>query len=444
MALAAFAVTAHFDGLSLCADDASTSAARTRAEIERKSREIRRKVEDHQREVRQRLNLPDPNTAGKGAASSKPNPSPLSSSPLPSPGTLRKDRSLPDPRTIARTSPSGMKKNPVEYSPKRGQEFAFLVEMSTREGGLQKQWSGTPYFTGIFSDVGRSFAEVLCIGNLACRIRSSPNRPWSRASIEDIELPQRFMFGSHGVLNGSTASLFDEHTLPLQLSALLPLEELIFPELPMFSDNPRNESKSSSTFYLRGGQKNFFGDSSFSTLNGEFRRKCCIEQEDSSTPQIVNERAFHCASPDVGLSLRQVGTIDAREGMIMNVDLDYLLELGEDVPLKVRVRRLSGTDLEAARAEALKKLPPARWPAYFKRVPAESDNFGLRLPRSADDIPAGQPISVSIAINERNAHGSRDYLARAIAGAPQGKVRVRLEGSQEELDVSPSSIHLPK
>jgi hypothetical protein len=315
--------------------------------------------------------------------------------------------------------------------------------MSTREGALQKQWIGTPYFVGIFSDVGRSFAEVLCIGNLACRIRSSPNRPWSPDSIEDIELPQRFMFGSCGVLNAQTTGLFDQHTLPLQLSAILPLEELIFPALPMFSDNPRNESKERSKFYLREGQQNLLGITSTTTLDGEFRRKCIIEQEESSTPRIVNERAFHCASPDVGLSMQQVGTIDAREGMILSVDIDYLLELGEDVCLTVKVRRLLGTDLETARAEAMKTLPPANWPAYFKRIPADSDKFGMRLPRSADDIPTGQPISVSIEISERNARGSRDYQARAIAGASQGKVRVRLDGSQEELDVSPSSVRLP-
>jgi len=139
-----------------------------------------------------------------------------------------------------------------------------------------------------------------------------------------------------------------------------------------------------------------------------------------------------------------VGLIDAREGMPLTVDLDYLLQLGEDVRLVVKVRRLYENDLATARAEALKKLPPADWPEYFRRIPADSDSFALRHPRSADDIPIGQQISVSIRINERSAHGSRDYLARAISVAPKGDVRVRLEGSHEELDVSPSSVRLPK
>jgi len=51
---------------------------------------------------------------------------------------------------------------------------------------------------------------------------------------------------------------------------------------------------------------------------------------------------------------------------------------------------------------------------------------------------------VSIDITERNARGARNYLARTIAGAPDNKVRLRLDGSNEEMDVSPSDLRLPK
>jgi hypothetical protein len=105
---------------------------------------------------------------------------------------------------------------------------------------------------------------------------------------------------------------------------------------------------------------------------------------------------------------------------------------------------LSGNDLATARADGLKKLPKAEWPEYFRRIPADGDDFGLHLRRSVDDIPIGERVSVSFDINERDARGSRDYLARTITGGPEGKVRVRLDGSNEELDVSPSDVRLPK
>ncbi len=181
------------------------------------------------------------------------------------------------------------------------------------------------------------------------------------------------------------------------------------------------------------------------TLDGESRRVCRIEQENSTTPQIVNERAFSCPAEGVELSFRQVGSIDAGDGMPLNVDLDYFLKLDGDARLTVKVRRLSGDDLTKAREEALKRLPRTAWPAYFRRIPEEGDRYGQRLPRSTGDIPAGQrQVSVSIEIVERDVHGSRDYLAKTIAGAPAGKVRVRLDGSNEELDVSPSHLRLPK
>jgi hypothetical protein len=446
MALAALAVAGPAVERRLLGDDRATNTARTRAENERKSREIKQTVEAHrkdvearQRAVRERLNLPDPTSGGSGKALTKPNPPGL-----PDSEARPKQLSLPDPRSLTKTPTPRPKRNPVEYSPKRGQEFAFLVEMSTHEEGMQKQWIGTPYFAGVFSDERGSFSEMFCIGSLACRIRSSPDRPWLPVDMEDIELPEQFMFGSHGVLNARTTSLFDQHTLPLQLSAILPLEELIFPALPMFLENSRNESKSATTFFLRSGQRKFFGDTLTTPLEGEIRRVSRVEHETSTTPQIINERAFHCPSKDIGLRFRQVGTIDACEAMIVSVDLDYTLELGEPVHLTASVRRLSGDNLAKARTAALKKRPVAAWPEYFRRIPANNDEFSLRIPRSADDIPAGQRISVSIEINARDAHGFRDYLAHAIGAAAAGKVRVRLAGSNEELDVHVTSVRLPK
>jgi hypothetical protein len=88
--------------------------------------------------------------------------------------------------------------------------------------------------------------------------------------------------------------------------------------------------------------------------------------------------------------------------MILSVDIEYLLELRDEVPVNVKVRRLYGDDLATAKAKALKKLPPSKWPDYFRRIPADASEFGLRLARSASEIPVGQRVSVSIDINERD------------------------------------------
>jgi len=412
-----------------------------RAESERKGRELKKKFEEHRKEVeakqgaaRQRLKFPDPPAAkAKRLADLE---------------ELKKELPVRDPATarasFGKSTTPGMTKNPVEYTAKRGDEFAFLVEITAQDGGTQKQWRGTPYFAGVYSDVGRSFAELFCIGTLACRVRSSADRPWSSASIDDIEFPQRWMVGSTGILGAATTSLFDEPTLPLGMSAILPIEELIFPDLPMFSDSPRNETKESSTFYLRGGQKNLFGDVPTQSLPGESRRVCRMEQEASAMPRIINERSFQPPSSGIGLSYKQVGVINAREGMIQSVDMEYLLNLDGRVPATVKVRRLSGEDLAQARTEALKRLPKTHWPAYFRRIPADDRGLAPRVPRSAGEIPLGQRACISIDINERCAHGSRDYLGQTIAGAPPKKVRVRLDGSNEELDVDPSDIRVTK
>jgi hypothetical protein len=232
-ALASLGLAGPLAGHGARASDPSSNFARARAESERKSKEIKKAVEDHrkeveahQRAVRERLKLPDRSGAAPLPSAAK---SPATS--LPDAEALLKKWNLPDPRSSAkstgRSSTPGMTKNAVEYKAKRGDEFAFLVEISAREDGLYKQWVGTPYFAGIYSDVGRSFAEMFCIGSLACRIRSSADRPWTAASVDDIEFPQRWMMGSTGVSGAQTTSLFDQPTLPLSMSAILPLEERV-------------------------------------------------------------------------------------------------------------------------------------------------------------------------------------------------------------------------
>src|SRR5262249_13046800 len=158
-------------------------------------------------------------------------------------------------------------------------------------------------------------------------------------------------------------------TLPLQLSAILPLEELIFPGLPFYSESSRNESRREDTFYLRGDRKNILGFAPTKDLHGESTRVQRIENEASSAPRIVNERSFICPTEEISLSFRQTGTFDAKEGMILDSEIDYRLALEDKSQMAVKVRRLYGDDLAAARTAALKVLPQSRWPAYFRRIP---------------------------------------------------------------------------
>jgi hypothetical protein len=238
--------------------------------------------------------------------------------------------------------------------------------------------------------------------------------------------------------------VFQKHTLPLQLSAILPVEELIFPPIPVFSDSPQNETRGPATFYLTHRDKNFMGIETSTTLNGQSHRLCRVEQENSSTPRLVNRRSFLCPSEHVGLSFEQTGTFDASDGMVVNTDLDYLLELEDDIRLVVRARRLYGNDLAAARNAALDKLPVNQWPAYFKRIPADPDGFEIGLARSLAEVPSGEQVSVSLEISDRNVHGFRYYLARSVGEGDSGKLRVRLDGSNEDIDVHLTSVHRKK
>src|SRR5205807_8200927 len=90
----AFVIVGLPAGRNLYCQSGSAKAARTRAEIERKRRESKKTVAEHQRKVREELNLPDPPMRAAGAPPVKPNPSPI-----PSVESLRKDFKWPDPRS---------------------------------------------------------------------------------------------------------------------------------------------------------------------------------------------------------------------------------------------------------------------------------------------------------------------------------------------------------
>jgi hypothetical protein len=422
------------------AADPAADAARTRAEIDRKSREIKKKVEDQhrdvearQKEIRARLKWGTSAGAASSAASTGTNASSL---PTAGPSAEQGLPSWADRKPLP-----GMTKHLIGYSPKRGQDYAFKVEMASADGPRRKQWVGTVYFAGIYSDLRSGAGEMFCIGRLDCSARSSPEAAWSTIADEAVNFPQHFRFSSLGVLNAETTTLFQKHTLPVQLSAILPLEELIFPPIPMFTDSPHNESNKPDTFYLRRSETNLVGLPTTTTLNGQSHRLCRVEQETSATPRIVNQRSFLCPSEDVGLSFEQVSTFDAKDGMVVNTNLNYLLEMQDDVRLLTRIRRLYRNDLANARSAALERLPMSEWPAYFKRIPAEPDQFEIGFVRSSTEVQNGECVSVSLDYSDRNSRGSRSYLARSLGAADGDKLRVRLDGSNEEVEARHTSVH---
>src|SRR5207253_2710060 len=104
------------------------------------------------------------------------------------PGTSRPATrlQLPSSSAAAKTPSLDLKKNSPGYAPKRGQDYAFQVEMSTTQGSVVQQWVGTLYFAGVYSELHSAFGEMLCIGRLSCRTRTSPDGRWSLVSFEDI------------------------------------------------------------------------------------------------------------------------------------------------------------------------------------------------------------------------------------------------------------------
>ncbi len=390
----------------------------SRAEIERKSREIRERVEKSLRESRSRLKLPP-------ASSATPTPPPASA------------LSTPD-----KSSPSRFEPCPLAYRPVRGRDYAFRVEMTATPE--QMKWTGDIYLKGIFPDSGGAPAEMFCIGRLEASRWLEGKQEWHRIPGEDVPFPDLVRFNPNAVLNTETAGMFDDHTLPMQMSAILPVEQLIFPDQPMFANDPR-DSRYDSTFYIRTESSSpILLGPQLTELKGECRHLVRIENEQGAHPRVINLEGFYCADKQMGMKFEQKAAFDVAGGMVGSSTLDYTLQWERDSRMRVVVSRLGGDELAAAKQAALQRVPIARWPAYFLRTPAGHGDYEIGPVGSTSELKRGDPVSVAVPIDDRNVHGSRDYAATVAGIVDDRQIRARIEGSGELVDVGTGSVHRKK
>jgi hypothetical protein len=305
----------------------------------------------------------------------------------------------------------------------------------------QMKWSGDVYLKGIFSDSGGAPAEVFCIGRLEARRWLEAKQEWHRIPGEDVQFPQQISFNPSGVLNTETAGMFDDHTLPMQMSAILPVEQLIFPDLPMFANDPR-DSRHDSTFYIRTESSTpFLPLGELTELKGESRHVVRVENEHGAQPRVINLEGFFCEAKQMGMKFQQTASFDVAGGMVAGSTLDFTLQWERDFRMQVTVTPLRGDDLVAAKQAALERVPVARWPAYFLRTPAGHDAYEIGLVRSTSELKPGDAVSVAVSIDDRNVHGSRDYVATVAGIVDDRHIRARIDGSGELIDVGIGSIH---
>jgi hypothetical protein len=392
---------------------------KSRADAERRSREIRERVEKAQRETRARLNLP-----AEGTDPARPS-TPSGASPAPT-----------------RSSPSRFQPCPLAYRPVRGRDYAFRVEMTATPDPTE--WKGDVYLKGIFADSGGGPAEMYCIGRLEARRWVEAKQEWYPSPAEDVVFPELIRFNPNAVLNTETTGMFDDHTLPMQMSAILPVERLIFPDLPRFAGDP-DDSRSDTTFYIRTESSSpILLGPQLTELKGERRRLVRVDNETSSSPRAVNLEGFFCADKGMGMKFQQSAAFDVAGGMVAGSTLDFTLQWEREFRMRVVVSRLAGAELAAAKQAALERMPVARWPTCVLRTPAAHDDYEIGLVHSASEFRPGDPVSVAVSIDDRNVHGSRDYAATVAGIVDDRHIRARLEGSGELVDVGIGSVHRKK
>ena len=380
---------------------------RIRRELEQKMRAHKSRIEQSRREA-ERRRRDSSRTSTSRSPSSSTSRQPTSTSPAPSPTSTRK-----------RLESSGFR-----YKFQRGQEFAMQVEISLGKS----RWVGTPYFRVIFDESTGGPPDLLAIGNLHA-YRDFGDGQWRHIRKDDIEMPELFRFIQVGVVNTGTADGFGGHILPLQMSAVIPFKEIFFPDLPWFTDGMNESSTGKQTMYATG-VPSFTADTVRSTA--------C--QGDVITYK------YGCYSKDVNIGLKYVQTsqFNKSEGMVRASTIDYTLRWDAERSAKITTRRLYGSQLAAARDAALTARPQEQWPKEMLRVPCESDGYEITGAKSVSEMHTGQRVCFGEYTTGKNAKFVRNYQATVIGVVSDGKVRIKLDGSHEEIDVKPDRIHVPK
>ncbi len=338
----------------------------------------------------------------------------------------------------------------LRYSPKRGAEYAYRVEMNTQQTDGRKQWIGHVYCRGIYSSDDGSPAEIVVIGKLFCFLHDRADSNGAdgkahRAADEDVEFPRHMRIGPYGVYDAHAGRAFPFRgvELPMLMSTILPIEELIFPDVPVFYKSGGEESRGRQTCTIVGSDLRT--SRGFKRVTADVYRFKKTENEGSRLPKVTRIVSLTCPDDPVGMGFRQVGLFDVREGMPTDSNMDYELRWNDEKQMKVTVRRQRGAQLAAIRTAVLQKYPIAQWPAEMKRVPVRPEQRELGFPDGgARGLKRGQRLAVTISISTGSIQSSRTYLARVLRAVSEDDVLVRLDGSNEEREFDYRSVHLLK
>ncbi len=394
---------------------AAHSAPPTKAEMERKQRELQKKVEEHRREVERQLKSPRSSSSSQATQPTSKQSSTTARNAQPTKGAA-----------------SQFERCPQAYRLQRGQEFAFDIHVTSSTQN-DARWAGRPYLKVMYSTDTHSHqpALVMVFGKLKCERFLFGE--WAEASEEDITLPETLWVSEHGSLRRTTASILTQHKLPRQMSAIFPYEELLIPNLPMFVDSKVDNFEGSETRYISGGL------SVMQELKGMGSRVLKVTTSGGRNTAYL-QAGFLCPEKNIGQKVTQVSEFDPRDSMLSSSQIDYTLRWHGESSLRFNIKRLPAQEVPATRDAASANVNLAKLPKYLWRVPVDSRDVGLQFIRTTSEVRPQELVNVSMPFSIDGSSLSYPFLGRVVQVLNDQRALVRLEGSQEEIDVNHTAI----
>ena len=331
---------------------------------------------------------------------------------------------IADRNSVTSAVTDSVTENRPKYALRRGQEFAFDVQLGSKSAG-DARWSGRPYVRVLYPHQNQMPALVMVIGKLEC---SEPTTSgWVRNSNGDIRFPDFLWVTQQGPLTTTLATPQSPHRLPRQMSAIFPYEELLFPRLP--HNNELDHRSGSATCYL----------STSGELTGATRTSIDLTRNAAGS-RVVCSSGFYCVAKETGLKFEQSTNFDPKDTLPIDSTVNYTLRSKGDWTLTSTIRRLRGDEVAVARQVSSEAFPKKGLPKFLGRVPVELDQIPETFPQPGSALRMGERVLCADTFLVENHRIVYWFYGRLVRHLDERRALVRLDGSEEFLEANYSSI----
>lgn len=321
----------------------------------------------------------------------------------------------------------------LDYRFTPGRQFAYLVHMEWESAGKTHRILGRPFYHVRYQK--RSKSATLVLGHFRHFVKGQEEEEFRALPQKDYWMPSVEVLSERGVAGFGQAGKGMLH-LPFLMGKFVDVPSVVMPTLPRGFGAEGGEGPCVIMQSANGVTlwEDFTSDDPQNT--GRVTRLIDVRPLGNSLAHVDVKRGFVVQATGFSAMYVSQGTFDLSEGLLQKSQGVYeLKDNGQTTRVSVSVRRLSGSEFELARKDALEtmsELPKGVMPLALARKPID-----LFLPGHYSVAEPPRPNKVAGYYDK-----SMDQYFEVIVleQSASDKVKIRFQGSEEIQTVRPTDL----